>query len=103
MGLDASCDGSAMVGAPLNGAIANELGKLVADFVGMGGTRSRAFISDDDVVFLLGDSATRVSATQSSPAVPILCGSGATSCSAQWRSSSSHQSSGSPDARLACS
>ena len=47
------------MGAPLNTAIANELGKLVADFVGRGGTKSRAFISDDVVVFLLEDGATR--------------------------------------------
>lgn len=59
IGLDARSDGSALVGAPLNTAIANELGKLVADFVGRGGTKSRAFISDDVVVFLLEDGATR--------------------------------------------
>ena len=57
--MDARSDGSALVGAPLNTAIANELGKLVADFVGRGGTKSRAFISDDVVVFLLEDGATR--------------------------------------------
>jgi uncharacterized protein YbcI len=43
----------------LNSAIANELGKLVADFVGRGATRSRAFISGDVVVCLLEDGATK--------------------------------------------
>jgi uncharacterized protein YbcI len=43
----------------LNSAIANELGKLMADFTGRGATRSRAFISQDVVVCLLEDGATK--------------------------------------------
>jgi uncharacterized protein YbcI len=43
----------------LNSAIANEIGKLVAEFVGRGATRSRAFISQDVVVCLLEDGATK--------------------------------------------
>ena len=46
-------------GGALNAALANELGKLVADFTGRGATRSRAFIHQDLVVCLLEDSATR--------------------------------------------
>lgn len=43
----------------LNVAIANELGKLLADFTGRGATRSRAFVHQDLVVCLLEDGATR--------------------------------------------
>lgn len=43
----------------LNAALANELGKLIADFTGRGATRSRAFLSGDVVVCLLEDGATR--------------------------------------------
>lgn len=43
----------------LNAAIANELGKLMADFIGRGATRSRAFLGPDVVVCLLEDGATR--------------------------------------------
>jgi uncharacterized protein YbcI len=43
----------------LGAAIANELGKMISDFVGRGSTRSRAFIHDDLVVLLLEDGATR--------------------------------------------
>jgi uncharacterized protein YbcI len=43
----------------LNSAIANELGRLVAEFVGRGATKSRAFISQDVVVCLLEDGATK--------------------------------------------
>jgi uncharacterized protein YbcI len=43
----------------LNAAIANEVGKLMADFVGRGATRSRAFVGPDVVVCLLEDGATR--------------------------------------------
>jgi uncharacterized protein YbcI len=46
-------------GGPLNAAIANEIGKLVADFTGRGATRSRAFLHHDVVVCLLEDGATR--------------------------------------------
>jgi uncharacterized protein YbcI len=46
-------------GGPLNAAIANEIGKRVADFTGRGATRSRAFLYQDVVVCLLEDGATR--------------------------------------------
>jgi uncharacterized protein YbcI len=43
----------------LNAAIANEIGKLVADFSGRGASKSRAFIDHDVVVCLLEDDATK--------------------------------------------
>lgn len=43
----------------LNAAIANEVGKLIAEFAGRGATKSRAFIRDDVVVCLLEDGATK--------------------------------------------
>jgi uncharacterized protein YbcI len=43
----------------LNAAIANEIGKLTADFTGRGSERSRAFITGDVVVCLLENGATR--------------------------------------------
>ena len=46
-------------GGALNAAIANELGKLIADFTGRGATRSRAFVQQDLVVCVLEDGATR--------------------------------------------
>jgi uncharacterized protein YbcI len=46
-------------GGALNAAIANELGKLVAEFTGRGATRSRAFVHQDVVICLLEDGATR--------------------------------------------
>jgi uncharacterized protein YbcI len=46
-------------GGPLNAAIANEIGKLIADFTGRGATRSRAFVDQDVVVCLLENGATR--------------------------------------------
>ena len=46
-------------GGALNAALANEIGKLVADFTGRGATRSRAFIQQDVVVCVLEDGATR--------------------------------------------
>lgn len=49
-------------GGPLNAAIANEIGKLIADFTGRGATRSRAFVHQDVVVCLLQDGATRAEA-----------------------------------------
>lgn len=51
--------GEQLSGGALNAALANELGKLVADFTGRGATRSRAFIHQDVVVCLLEDGATR--------------------------------------------
>lgn len=46
-------------GGALNAALANEVGKLIADFTGRGATKSKAFIQQDVVVCLLEDSATR--------------------------------------------
>jgi uncharacterized protein YbcI len=46
-------------GGALNAALANELGKLVADFTGRGATRSRAFVHQDLVICLFEDAATR--------------------------------------------
>ena len=46
-------------GGALNAALANELGKLIADFTGRGATRSRAIVHQDLVVCVLEDSATR--------------------------------------------
>jgi len=43
----------------LNAAIANELGKLIADFTGRGATKSRAFIHQDLVVCVFEDGATK--------------------------------------------
>ena len=43
----------------LGAAIANEIGKLVAEFAGRGATKSRAFVHDDVVVCLLEDGATK--------------------------------------------
>ena len=43
----------------LNAAIANEIGKLTADFTGRGSERSRAFMTGDVVVCLLENGATR--------------------------------------------
>jgi len=47
----------------LNAALANELGKLIADFTGRGATRSRAFIDQDVVVCVFEDGATRAERT----------------------------------------
>lgn len=46
-------------GGALNAAVANEIGKLVADFTGRGAMRSRAIVNQDLVVCVLEDSATR--------------------------------------------
>jgi uncharacterized protein YbcI len=46
-------------GGPLNAAIANEIGKLVADFTGRGATKTRAFVYQDVVVCLLENGATK--------------------------------------------
>jgi uncharacterized protein YbcI len=42
----------------VNAAIANEIGRLVAEFTGRGATRSRSFITGDVVVCLLEDNQT---------------------------------------------
>jgi uncharacterized protein YbcI len=51
--------GNSLSSGQLGAAIANELGKMISDFVGRGATRSRAFIHNDVVVLLLEDGATR--------------------------------------------
>jgi uncharacterized protein YbcI len=48
-----------LTGGALNAAIANELGKLIADFTGRGATKSRAFVQQDIVVCVFEDGATR--------------------------------------------
>ena len=50
-------------GGALNGALANELGKLIANFTGRGATRSRAILHQDLVVCVFEDSATRAEQT----------------------------------------
>ena len=50
-------------GGALNAALANQLGKLIADFTGRGATRSRAFVQQDVVICLLEDGATRAEVT----------------------------------------
>ena len=45
-------------GGALNTALANELGRLIADFTGRGAQRSRAFLHQDMVICLLEDGAT---------------------------------------------
>lgn len=55
--MTASADG--LAGGPLNAALANELGRLMADFSGRGATKSRAFVDQDVVVRLLEDGATK--------------------------------------------
>lgn len=53
-GLDGQLSGGA-----LNAALANEIGKIIADFTGRGATRSRAFVQQDVVVCVLEDGGTR--------------------------------------------
>jgi uncharacterized protein YbcI len=49
---------SELSGGALNAALANELGKLIADFTGRGAQRSRAFLHQDVVICLLEDGAS---------------------------------------------
>jgi uncharacterized protein YbcI len=49
---------SELSGGALNAALANELGKLIADFTGRGAQRSRAFLHQDMVICLLEDGAS---------------------------------------------
>ncbi len=46
-------------GGALTAALANEMGKLLADFTGRGATRSRAYVMQDLVVGVFEDGATR--------------------------------------------
>ncbi len=54
--------GNGQTPGQLGAAIANEIGKLVADFAGRGATKSRAFVYEDVVVCLLEDGATKAEA-----------------------------------------
>jgi uncharacterized protein YbcI len=47
-----------LTGGALNAALANEIGKLIADFTGRGAQKSRAFVHQDVVVCVLEDGAT---------------------------------------------
>lgn len=49
---------SELSGGALNAALANELGKLIAEFTGRGAQRSRAFLHQDTVICVLEDGAT---------------------------------------------
>ena len=46
-------------GGRLNAAIANEIGRIVADFTGRGPTKSQAFVHQNVVVCLFADSMTK--------------------------------------------
>jgi uncharacterized protein YbcI len=48
-----------LAGGPLNAAIANEIGRLFAEFTGRGATKSRAFLHQDTVVCVLENGATK--------------------------------------------
>jgi uncharacterized protein YbcI len=50
-------------GGRLNAALANEIGRVIADFTGRGATKSRAFIDQDVVICMLEDGATRAEAS----------------------------------------
>jgi uncharacterized protein YbcI len=54
-----SLEDKRLSGGALNAALANELGKLIADFTGRGAQKSRAFVQQDVVVCVLEDGATR--------------------------------------------
>ena len=71
-------------GGALNAALANELGKLIADFTGRGATRSRAFLHQDLVVCVLEDGATRAEGNLVAAGREISSGCSATRCSARW-------------------
>jgi uncharacterized protein YbcI len=60
-GYEAAMPGSdeRLSGGALNAALANEIGKLIADFTGRGATRSRAYVQQDLVVCVLEDGATK--------------------------------------------
>jgi uncharacterized protein YbcI len=45
-------------GGALNAALANEIGRQIADFTGRGAQKSRAFVSHDVVVCVLEDNAS---------------------------------------------
>jgi uncharacterized protein YbcI len=47
-----------LTGGALNAALANEVGRFIAEFTGRGAQRSRAFVDQDVVVCVLEDGAT---------------------------------------------
>jgi uncharacterized protein YbcI len=51
--------GEMLKGGRLNAAIANEVGRIVADFTGRGPTKSRAFVHQDVALCLFEDSMTK--------------------------------------------
>ena len=51
--------GQELKGGRLNAAIANEIGRIVADFTGRGPTKSRAFLHQDIALCLFEDSMTK--------------------------------------------
>jgi uncharacterized protein YbcI len=55
---DVSQSQQPLTGGALNVALANEIGKLIADFAGRGAQKSRAFVHQDVVVCVLEDGAT---------------------------------------------
>jgi uncharacterized protein YbcI len=57
--METTSGASSLSSGQLGAAIANELGKMISDFVGRGATKSRAFVHDDLIVLLLEDGATR--------------------------------------------
>jgi uncharacterized protein YbcI len=57
--MDSTSGDDARTSGQLAAAIANELGKMISDFVGRGATKSRAFVHNDVLVLLLEDGATR--------------------------------------------
>ena len=73
---------SAAGSGPLNAAIANEVGRLVAEFTGRGANKSRAFVHDDvRGVPARGRRHHRQSATSWSPGRETSCARSATPCS----------------------
>lgn len=52
-----------LAGGALNAALANEIGRLVAETVGRGATRSRAFVTHDTVVCVLENGVTKAERT----------------------------------------
>jgi Na+-translocating membrane potential-generating system (MpsC) len=80
-------------GGALNAALANELGKLIADFTGRGATKSRAFVQQDIVVCVFEDGATKAERNLVAAGKSDLSGSSATPCSVRWGRSSSPRSS----------
>jgi uncharacterized protein YbcI len=57
--METTSGGNSLSSGQLGAAIANELGKMISEFVGRGATKSRAFVHTDLVVLLLEDGATR--------------------------------------------